>query len=193
MHELGTRETQVMDAVETIRRLFEDQGAGQYFGEPVSQLEHALQTANLAVFNGASDALVVAALLHDIGHLVHGQPESIADSGRDARHEAAGYQFLVRYFEHRVVEPVRLHVAAKRYLSAVNDEYARKLSSASVQSLALQGGPMSDREAASFASGPYALDALVLRRWDDEAKEPGLAVPPLDAYIPYLHRMMTSR
>jgi [1-hydroxy-2-(trimethylamino)ethyl]phosphonate dioxygenase len=180
-----------MDALTLIKKLFADQGANQYFGEPVSQLEHALQAARLAAASNASDALVVAALLHDIGHLVHGQPESIADAGIDARHEEEGYRFLSQYFGPEVVEPVRLHVAAKRYLCAVDDQYARQLSPASVQSLALQGGPMSAAETAGFAWAPHAHDAVLLRLWDDEAKQPGLEVPPLEAYLPYVERLLS--
>jgi [1-hydroxy-2-(trimethylamino)ethyl]phosphonate dioxygenase len=182
-----------MDAVQTIRQLFQERGASEYGGEPVSQLEHALQTANLAVVNGATDALVVAALLHDIGHLLHSPVEMSARSAKDVHHEVVGYRFLARYFDHYVVEPLRLHVAAKRYLCAVNDQYVAGLSPASRRSLALQGGPMSEREAASFASGPYALDAIVLRRWDDDAKSPGLEVAPLETYVPYIERMLTHR
>jgi phosphonate degradation associated HDIG domain protein len=182
-----------MEAVQTIRQLFQEQGAREYAGEPVSQLEHALQTANLAVVNGATDALVVAALLHDIGHLLHSPVESSSSSAKDVHHELVGYRFLARYFDHHVVEPLRLHVAAKRYLCAVNEEYVAALSPASRRSLALQGGPMSEREAASFASGPYALDAIVLRHWDDEAKRPGLEVASLETYAPYIERMLTHR
>ena len=138
----------------------------QYLGEQVSQLEHALQTANLAVSNRASDAPVVASLLHDIGHLVEGQP----DAGIDARQ--------------------RLHVAAKRYLCAVDEQYERQLSPASIQSLALQGGPMNDAEAAQFAWRPHASEAVTLRLWDDEAKQPGSEVPPLDACLPYIRRLL---
>src|SRR5262245_5090927 len=140
----------VMEPVTLIRRLFEERGADAYFGEPVSQLDHALQTAHLAAASGVSDALVVAALLHDIGHLIDSRPENIADNGIDARHEDTGVAFLSRYFGDEVVEPVRLHVAAKRYLCSVSAEYAARLSPASAQSLALQGGPMSEDEAAAF-------------------------------------------
>lgn len=173
--------------------MFEKQGAEQYFGEPVSQLEHALQTAHRAVLNHATNALVVAALLHDIGHLLGGEPESRLEPRVDARHEHAGYAFLSQHFGPDVAEPVRLHVAAKRYLCAVDARYMQQLSPASTHSLALQGGPMSDEEAAAFASEPYLLDAIVLRRWDDAAKIPRLDVPPLAFYLPDIERMLTDR
>jgi phosphonate degradation associated HDIG domain protein len=181
-----------MDELALIKRLFAEHGANQYFGEPVSQLEHALQTADMAVGSGASDALVVAALLHDVGHLVHGQPESIADEGIDARHEEEGYRFLSQFFGPDVVEPVRLHVSAKRYLCAVDEQYMRQLSRASAQSLALQGGPMNAVEAAEFAWAPHAHDAVILRVWDDAAKRPGVEVPPLETYLLYLERVLVA-
>jgi [1-hydroxy-2-(trimethylamino)ethyl]phosphonate dioxygenase len=123
-----------MDVMERITMLFLQRGAEQYFGEPVSQLEHALQAAALAVSYRARDALVVATLLHDIGHLIHGEGESIASAGIDARHEAAAHAFLRQHFDPDVTEPIRLHVAAKRYLCAVDAGYARQLSPASARS-----------------------------------------------------------
>src|SRR5262249_43366742 len=116
------RET-TMNVVDVITRLFETGGNAAYFGEPVSQTEHALQTAHLAESEGAPDSLVVAALLHDVGHLLDGLPESIADTGIDGRHEAGGSEWLSRHFGPAVVDPVRLHVAAKRYLCAVDPGY----------------------------------------------------------------------
>jgi phosphonate degradation associated HDIG domain protein len=177
-----------MDSLMLIGKLFAERGTGQPFGQQVCPLEHALQTARLAVTGAAPDALVVAALLHDIGHIVHATPESIVDAGFDTRHEEIGQRFLSRYFGSDVVEPVRLHVAAKRYLCAVDELYAMHLSDASIRSLALQGGPMRDAEAMAFAENPYASDALALRVWDDEARQPRLNVPPLSAYLPYLRR-----
>src|SRR5262245_43010641 len=139
-----------MDVMERITRLFQERGAEQYFGEPVSQLEHALQAAHLAVVYRARDSLVVAALLHDIGHLMHEQGESLAADGIEARHEMAAEAFLRRHFDGDVTEPIRLHVAAKRYLCAVDSGYAGQLSPASQQSHALQGGPMAAAEVAAF-------------------------------------------
>jgi phosphonate degradation associated HDIG domain protein len=165
-----------------IVRLFVHSGANAYFGEPVTQAAHALQCALLAERDGADDALVVAALLHDVRHLLHGLPEDIADYGADARHEDAGHEWLARYFDEAITEPVRLHVDAKRYLCAVEPSYLETLSPASLQSLALQGGAFSAAEADAFARLPHAAAAVRLRRWDDEAKIPGLETPPLSHY-----------
>jgi gamma-butyrobetaine dioxygenase len=171
-----------MNLVDVIFRLFANGGDAAYFGESVSQSEHALQTAHLADKANVADSLVVAALLHDIGHLLHGLPETIAKQGIDGRHEEGGAEWLARYFGTAVVEPIRLHVAAKRYLCAVDSTYLRQLSPASVQSLALQGGPFTGADVRRFENRPYYADAVALRRWDDQAKVPGLDVPELEHY-----------
>ncbi len=173
-----------MNVVDVITRLFETGGNAAYFGEPVSQTEHALQTAHLAECEGAADALVVAALLHDVGHLLHGLPETIADKGVDGRHEAGGSAWLARQFGAAVTDPVRLHVAAKRYLCAVDPGYLARLSPASQWSLELQGGPFDADGVRAFEAEPFYKEAVRLRRWDDQAKIPGLAVPPLGSYVP---------
>lgn len=157
-------------------------GRSAYFGEPVTQEEHALQCAKLAEDAGAGDGLVIAALLHDIGHLLHHEGHDIADRGVDACHEDLGSQWLMRNFGPAVAEPARLHVAAKRYLCATNESYCKQLSPASQVSLQLQGGPMSASECESFRATPFHLEALRVRGWDDEAKTPGLNVPPLNHY-----------
>jgi [1-hydroxy-2-(trimethylamino)ethyl]phosphonate dioxygenase len=175
-----------MSTVDEIFTLFARQGDEADFGEAVSQKEHALQAACQAEREGAPDSLVVAALVHDIGHLLHGQAENIADRGVDARHEAVGEAWLSHSFGREVAEPVRLHVPAKRYLCAVEPEYQQQLSPASVQSLALQGGPMSEDEIREFEQHPYYREAVRLRRWDDMAKIPGLEVPGLSHYRPRL-------
>ena len=169
-----------MSVVEEIFRLFEERGDAAYFGEAVSQKEHALQAARLAAQAGAPSALIAAALLHDIGHLLHGHEENIADDGIDGRHEAAGEAWLSRLFGPEVAGPVGLHVAAKRYLCAVDAEYVAQLSPASIKSLELQGGPFDEREAREFETNPHFHAATCLRRWDDEAKVPGLQVPGLE-------------
>jgi len=182
MQEVLQFEPTAMIVFDQIAELFAKRGDTAYFGEPVSQKEHALQAAYLAVREGAPESLVVAALLHDVGHLVHGLPEDIADHGVDARHEAAGEAWLARYFGPEVTEPVRLHVDAKRYLCRVDPEYLSQLSTASVQSLTLQGGPFSEAEARQFEAHRHFSEAVRLRRWDDQAKIPGLAVPDLEHY-----------
>jgi phosphonate degradation associated HDIG domain protein len=171
-----------MRIVEDILRLFARRGASAYHGEAVSQAEHALQAAELAEREGAPDRLVVAALLHDVGHLLDGQDEDLAHRGVDGRHEEAGGAWLARHFGPEVIEPIRLHVAAKRYLCAVDPAYLDGLSPSSRLSLSLQGGPMEAEERAQFEANPYYRDAVRLRYWDDTAKVPGLEVPGLDHY-----------
>jgi gamma-butyrobetaine dioxygenase len=179
--------------VEDIFELFARRGGEAYFGEPVSQLEHALQTAQQAEEAGAPDTLIAAALLHDIGHLLHQLPEDIADRGVDGWHERVGAVWLARHFPEPVTEPIRLHVAAKRYLCAVDDEYRRQLSAASIQSLALQGGPMGEDEARAFEATLYAREAVRLRRWDDQAKATGRKTPDLTRYQSLLERLAEQR
>lgn len=174
---------------DTIIGLFEARGATAYHGEAVSQAEHALQAAHQAETEGAADSLVVAALLHDVGHLVHGLDEDIAERGIDGRHEDAGAAWLERHFGPEVIEPVRLHVAAKRYLCATEPAYRAGLSPASKLSLELQGGPFNDEEAAQFSASRHAHDAVRLRRWDDMAKVPGLPVPGLAHYLERVRRV----
>jgi len=165
-----------------VLEIFAAKGEAAYYGEDVSQLEHALQAAQCAVRDRATEALVVAALVHDIGHLVEGAPEDIADQGVDARHEEVGQAWLAARFGKEVYEPAHLHVAAKRYLCATDAGYFGKLSAASVQSLALQGGPMTGEEVAAFEGNEFYREAVALRRWDDEAKIPGLVTPGLEEY-----------
>ena len=175
-----------MNVVDGLIALFREKGNGAYFGEAVTETEHALQCAHLAEQSGAAAELIAAALLHDVGHLLHGLPEDIADRGQDGRHEDAGAAWLQRSFGPPVVYPVRLHVAAKRYLCAVEPDYRAGLSEASQRSLRLQGGPMSPEEVCRFEHEPWFRSAVAVRRWDDGAKVPGLVVPGLDHYRPCL-------
>lgn len=185
MHGLESR-------VDEVIRLMQKRGGEAYFGEPVSQLEHALQAAWFATQANSGPSLIVAALLHDIGHLLHDFPENVADGGIDARHEEAGYQWLLSRFGPAVAEPVRAHVAAKRYLCRVDPEYFAQLSPASVQSLALQGGAFTAEAAREFEALPWCREAVQLRRWDDAAKQPGLAVPALDEYRALLANLLAG-
>ena len=157
-------------------------GREAYVGEAVSQAEHALQAAWLAEREGAPDALVVSALLHDVGHLLVAASDELADRGLDARHEEAGAAWLAEHFGPEVAGPARLHVAAKRYLCAVDPGYRDRLSAASRRSLAFQGGAMTTDEVDGFRRDPHHAEALRLRRWDDEAKIPGLDVPGPEHY-----------
>ena len=171
-----------MNIVDEIIDLFQRHGDAAYHGEAISQTEHALQSAALAERQGAPDTLVVAALLHDIGHLLDGQDEDLADRGLDGHHEEAGCFWLADHFGPQVTEPIRLHVAAKRYLCGANPAYLAGLSAASRLSLSLQGGPMNSEERANFKSNPAFHDAVRLRHWDDTAKVPELKVPGLEHY-----------
>ncbi|MBV8682669.1 MAG: HD domain-containing protein [Caulobacteraceae bacterium] len=177
--------------VDEIFQAFADRGADHY-GENVSQIEHALQCAYLAVEEGAGDHLVAAALLHDFGHLFEARGEVAESEGRDARHEIHGARALGRWFGRDVTGPVALHVAAKRYLCATEPAYEEALSAASRLSLKLQGGPFTAEERLAFERSPFAADAVRLRRWDDTGKIPDLAVPPLEHYRPLLERLAAA-
>jgi phosphonate degradation associated HDIG domain protein len=174
--------------VEQIERLFRERGDGAYFGESVTQTEHALQSAWLAEQERANAALITAALLHDIGHLLHGHGEDCAEQGIDDEHEALGGRYLTRHFGPAVVEPVRLHVIAKRYLAAREPGYFESLSPASVLSLKLQGGPMNPDEAQQFEANPHFAAAVALRRWDEQAKIARLPTPDLAHFLPYVQQ-----
>jgi len=174
-----------VSALDEIRAAFAQRGRDTY-GEGVSQLEHALQCAACAERDGAAPALIAATLLHDIGHLIHDLPQDIAGQGIDTQHESLGSAFLSQHFGPDVTEPVRLHVAAKRYLAATERGYYDLLSPASVQSLQLQGGLMSAEERARFAAESFAGDAVRLRRWDDEGKIIGVRTPDLAHFELYV-------
>lgn len=171
------------DPIGEIERMFARRGHEGY-GEGVTQTEHALQAAQIAEQEGKPGSQIVAALLHDIGHLMHDLPEDIADQGIDTQHESLASAWLSQHFGPDVSEPVRLHVAAKRYLCHAEQGYLDRLSEASKLSLRLQGGPMSAAEAARFRQEPFLAQALDLRRWDDEAKVVGATTPGLAHYRP---------
>jgi [1-hydroxy-2-(trimethylamino)ethyl]phosphonate dioxygenase len=169
-------------STERLFQLLETRGGGRYGLSAVTQEQHALQSAELASKRGLSEALVIAALFHDVGHLLVGDDVDLAQQGIDDLHEQTSANALEKLFGKDVAEPVRLHVAAKRYLCAVNPAYYEKLSEDSRCSLLLQGGPMSATEVADFDRLQHRAAALALRLIDDEAKVPGLRTPPLAAY-----------
>lgn len=172
--------------VDHLADIIERRGGESYLGEAVTMREHMLQAAQLASASGASDEVVAAALLHDIGHFSGEFPVEALDSGIDNRHQRSGADILSPYFPPLVVECVRQHVDAKRYLCATDDGYHDQLSQASKHSLELQGGAMDAAEAERFAKRD-ALDAITaVRRFDDEAKVPGRITPGFDAYRPLL-------
>ncbi len=169
---------------DTIQQVFEDRGSGQYGGEAVSQLEHALQCGALAEEAGASQSLVVAAFLHDIGHILDHAPmlEGTVENFDD-KHEYRGNAWLREQFGPEVADPIRLHVIAKRYLCTVDPEYIKTLSPTSLQSFHDQGGVMDEAEQQRFEAEPYLKEALELRRWDDAAKIPNHPTPPLQHFV----------
>jgi phosphonate degradation associated HDIG domain protein len=175
-----------LDAIAT---LFATRGHRLYAGEPVTQLEHALQTAHLAHEAGAGATLVTAALLHDLGHLLNDLGDTPTLRGLDDHHEQVAIPRLRGRFPEAVLAPIRLHVKAKRYLCArgngtlTGPQYLGGLSADSVRSLRLQGGSFSALEADAFIAQPHAEDAVRLRQWDDQAKVAGLPTLGLDAFL----------
>jgi [1-hydroxy-2-(trimethylamino)ethyl]phosphonate dioxygenase len=175
-----------LNTAEEILNLLSSRGGDSYFGEPVTVMEHSLQAAFFAREANCATELVAAALLHDVGHLLHHEGEDVAEHGLDTRHEELADRLLSAHLPPAVTEPIRLHVAAKRYLCFADAEYMQTLSPSSVLSLGLQGGPMSADEVTAFFADPFAEEATALRRWDDAAKIPDLAVPQIDSYLPLL-------
>ncbi|MEM1281526.1 MAG: phosphonate degradation HD-domain oxygenase [Cyanobacteria bacterium P01_H01_bin.152] len=173
-------------SLEHILDLYRHRGQAQYGGEAVSQLEHALQCATFAEAEGASAELIAACLLHDLGHLVHHLGDNPALQGIDDRHEYRAAAVLAPLFPDSVTTPIRLHVAAKRYLCQVDSTYWESLSPASKLSLELQGGIFSASMANSFITQPNAQAAVKLRRWDDAAKVENLNTPNLEHFQPIL-------
>ncbi len=166
-----------------IERLFAERGGEQYSGEPVTQLQHALQTAALVEAEGADDALVTAALLHDLGHLLHDLGETPSLQGVDDVHQYRALPFLRGLFPDAVLHAIRLHVDAKRYLCATRPEYFALLSDDSRRSLALQGGVFSAAQAHAFMAQPGADGAVRLRLCDDLAKDAHRLTPPLAHFL----------
>jgi gamma-butyrobetaine dioxygenase len=185
----------VISPIDRIAELFAGEGVRSYLGEDVSIAVHMLQAGALAERAGAADALVAAALLHDVGHF-----EAIGRRLTDAqeleaidfRHQDSGADWLAQWFPTEVTEPVRLHVMAKRYLCAVEAGYLAQLSPASVHTLSLQGGPLTVAEVQKFESLPHAQAAVSVRRWDDQAKDPRVATPPFDHFRQLLRSCLAA-
>lgn len=180
---------QPSEVVSEIFDVFLEHGDGMY-GERVTEQQHALQCAALAKKAGEPPAMIASCLLHDYGHLVHGLGEDVADRGVDARHDRVGANRLEAWFPAEVVEPVRLHATAKRYLCWKEPQYFQALSAASQKSLALQGGPMTDAEARDFEAHPHFARAVQLRRYDDQAKVPGMITPGLEDFRTLLESLV---
>jgi phosphonate degradation associated HDIG domain protein len=181
-----------MKVTDEIFALFKRRGGEAYFGEDVSVTEHALQAAYFAKIAAAPPPLIIAALLHDIGHLVDDVPDDIADWATDAHHEETGGRWLASRFRAEVSEPVRLHVPAKRYLLATDAGYFAKLSPASVITLKLQGGPMTADEVAKFETERFHKEAVRIRQFDDQGKVTGLKTPQLEDYRVLIEELATN-
>jgi phosphonate degradation associated HDIG domain protein len=182
-----------MNIADEVFAIFGRRGSGAYFGERVSMTEHALQAAYFARQESAPQVLVLAALLHDIGHLLEAVPDDLAHWNADARHEEIGASWLARRFGAEVCEPVRLHVPAKRYLCATDPGYVAMLSQASVVTLELQGGPMERAEVLQFETERFHSAAIQVRRWDDQGKVAGLKTPGLAEYRGLIEKFALPR
>jgi len=169
--------------IDEIFDIFATRGHAQYGGEPITQLEHGLQCATLALEHAARPELITACLFHDLGHLLHDLGENPTEQAIDDRHEREGAKCLEQIFSPAVTEPIRLHVEAKRYLCVIDPNYRAGLSENSESSLILQGGSFSSEEAAMFIAKPYAKAAVKLRIWDDRAKVVGLETPDLNSFV----------
>jgi phosphonate degradation associated HDIG domain protein len=177
------------EIVSEIFAVFRERGHRAY-GERVTEQQHALQCATLAKAANDEPALIAACLLHDYGHLLHDLGEDIVDRNLDARHEHIGANQLSGWFPPEVVEPIRLHAAAKRYLCWNEPQYFESLSDASRKSLALQGGPMSEAEARDFEAEPHYARAVQLRRYDDHGKRPDMVTVDLEELRPLLESLV---
>ncbi|MYS23050.1 DUF971 domain-containing protein [Streptomyces sp. SID4948] len=178
------------DTLEPLAELFAGAGAAEYLGESVTMAQHMLQAGMRAEAAGAPPHLVAAALLHDVGHLEGAVTGQDLMAGTDNRHSHTGADLLGRWFGSEVTEPVRLHVAAKRYLCAVDPTYGATLSEASRYTLRVQGGEMTPAQAAAFAALPGAANAVAVRRWDEEAKDADAATPPFEHFLPLLTALL---
>ena len=178
--------------VDLIEDIFERRGAESYLGEEVTMAQHMLQAAQCAEEAGADNSQIVAALLHDIGHYKNEIHESSLVKGINNFHEEAGANFLEEYFPASVVEPIRQHVAAKRYLCAVRLDYFERLSEASIHTLNLQGGPMKEKEIQEFEKNQYLDQCINLRYWDEEGKDPDREHPPFSYYRPLIDSLIKN-
>lgn len=179
-----------LNSIEDVERLYAARG-GLRYGEGVTQMEHALQCAALAEAEDCPPSLVVAALLHDVGHLFE-KDENLAETGVDDHHETVGARVLARLFGDAVCRPIALHVAAKRYLCLIEPQYSAGLSPASQRSLALQGGPFNQARAVAFERASYWRDAVKLRRFDDMGKRDEISGRDFSSYLPMMRSLLSA-
>lgn len=175
-----------------LAEIFERRGDEEYLGEPVNMAQHMLQGATLAERSAESDDVIVAALLHDIGHFTSEFGSFSMDDTHDKFHEDAGARVLEDFFPALITDCVRFHVAAKRYLCATNPGYFEQLSDASVHSLNLQGGPMDAQEVAAFETNPNLKEIIAVRYFDDAGKHPDMKTPPFAHFAPKIQRIMDA-
>jgi len=180
------------NTIDRIIAIFTKNGSQKYRIEPVTQLQHGLQAASMALEETEDAQLVTAALLHDIGHLMSEEdmPQS-TENNLDDNHEEKAYRWLLENFGQRVADPVLLHVAAKRYLCTENSNYIGHLSPTSLKSFHDQGGKMTDKEKADFESQTFYEEAVLLRKWDDRAKNPDMKTPELEQFVPHLEHSLS--
>ena len=172
-----------------ITDLFKNHGGDLYGGEDITQITHGLQCAQIAENDGAPAHLIISALLHDIGHLLHDEFEEAQNRGDDRFHENLGSKYLSKWFGPEVTEPIRLHVASKRYLCASDPNYHDTLSDASKHTLRIQGGPMNPSEVKEFEANPSYKDAIQVRYWDDLGKDPLMKTGSLSRFLTYADKI----
>lgn len=182
-----------MNTFSEIEEIFSGGFSAEYLGEDVRLVEHMLQCGDLAIANGAGAALVVAALLHDIGHLLIESSVSDYENEIDAHHDRIGAEWVAARFPQSVSEPVRLHVAAKQYLVATDPDYLAKLSAASQKTLAMQGGVFTAEQAEEFINQPFARDGVALRIWDDEGKLRDKPTRSLMEFAPHIEEVLRAK
>lgn len=178
--------------VDFLEGIFERRGGEEYLGEPVTMAEHMLQGAYFAAQANEPEDIIVATLLHDVGHFTSEFGTFSMDDAHDKHHEHAGAEVLERFFPTLVTDCVRFHVDAKRYLCATDAQYFSKLSEASVHSLNLQGGPMNPVEVAAFEENANVQSIVAVRRYDDQGKIANFEIPPFTHYRPMVQRVIDT-
>ncbi|WP_419741158.1 HD domain-containing protein [Ruegeria sp.] len=170
--------------------IFDRRGGEEYLGEPVTMAEHMLQGATIAEQNGMPEEIIVGALLHDIGHFTSEFGTYHPDDTKDRHHEDAGAEVLEQFFPSVITDCCRYHVAAKRYLCATKPEYFNRLSTASVHTLKLQGGPMSSEEVTAFEANPNLKEIIQVRYLDEAGKRADMETPDFAHFAPMVQRMV---